>query len=149
MNKRILLILSAIIIVLAGAIYYFTKMSSEPLVVYTPDLPIPKYSDYQQQEEICKNLSKNECAANDNCTGIFTSSCPDCDDLSVFTGCVPSNLNPSEIEHIKIECAKIGGEFDNDWYAGATCLCDDPQYMNTDNVVDGCLKDLIDQLEKN
>ena len=148
MQKKLTLIISAIILAVAGAIYYYAKVSSEPMVIYTPNFPaVEKSSDYKKREEICKNLSRDECVSNINCEGIFIASCPICDDLSVFNACVPSNLDSNEIQRIKVECSKIEGELRKDPGMGVRCLCNESKYRDNENEGTGCLKDLIYQLQ--
>ena len=147
MQKKVILIISLVILVVAGAIYYYTKVSSKPIVIYTPNYRgVEDSSDYKKYKETCQNLSQEQCENNDNCIGQYGSSyCSPggmCTMDMVFKACGPSGLNSNEIQQIKTECDKINGKFRKDWYAGTICFCEG----NQGNL---CLENLIQELKLN
>jgi len=147
MNMKNTYILVGLILI-AGIIGIYSY--SQETWVFPPDIDIPPPNkDFPTQVKVCEGLLEEECFANDNCIGNYGPSycSPEgaCTQDMVFQGCGPSDLNPEEIQQIKIECDKINGEFIKNRFSGYGCLCTRPDYIGKY----GCLQDLINQLKTN
>lgn len=147
MEKKLIISL-AVLVVVMGVITIFTHIGVPSSLLPDLDATNKDYKDYSEQVEICEDLSEEECFKNNNCVGNYGSSHSgegfSTTDM-VFKSCKPSGLNSEEIQQIKIECAKIGGEFRQDKIGGFECLCKKPDYIGKDR----CLEDLIHQLKTN
>ncbi|MFA6304539.1 MAG: hypothetical protein WCV73_01755 [Patescibacteria group bacterium] len=173
MQKRTTLIIATLVIAGIIGVYYYTKDTYSLSLINQPtpininsdseiDPPTSKKigvsdpsdspktesknTDQKWQEEICKNLSQNECENNDNCSGAYGSSycAPNggpCTMDMAFKSCFPSGLNANEIQQLKMECDKIGGEY-NKIGSSIYCSCNN----QNDNV---CLKELMSELINN
>ncbi len=161
MQKKTILIITTLFVVGIISVYYlYTKNPNSPSPVgqpapitkSDPSEPSPrpnpgpesKRTDQKWQEEICKNLSRDECASNDNCfQRLVSAPCGGtvCPQVMIYDSCAPTGLNTNEIRQIEIECNKIGGEFGKSSGIMA-CNCGYPD-------CDISLRDLIKQLENN
>jgi len=80
-------------------------------------------NNYISQITICENITdENECFSKGFCEGIYTSSCPECNDL-VFQQC---QRMPKKVAVEFINNKKICQETEGQWYRnklGSFCLC--------------------------